>query len=109
MVRWGHVSPDINFENITRAVYRPDVFRNAALELGLPFSDGDCKLEGEHAGNWELALGTGSILVGPDLFMDGRQFDATQVREYLRSFEEVPALSDSVAAEELEAPQASIA
>ena len=94
MVRWGHISGEVGFENITRAVYRPEVYRRAAAALGLPISDRDCKLEGEHAGHWEMPLGKERVMLGPDRFMDDRVFDASRVRDYIRSFPSMTALSD---------------
>lgn len=94
MARWGHVSADVNYENITRSVYRPEVFRHAAASLGLPISDSDCKLEGVHEAFWEMELGKEKVLLGPDRFMDGRAFDATKVRDYVASFPKLSPLSE---------------
>lgn len=93
MIRWGHVGPEISFENITRSVYRPEVYRQAAADLGLPATDQDCKVEGEHSSHWQMIMGEQNVLIGPDRFMDDRRFDATRVREYIASFPDVLPLS----------------
>ena len=108
MVRWGHVTPEINIENITRAVYRPAVYRQAAAALGLPASEHDCKIEGEHEAPWQMAVSERNVLIGPDRFMDARRFDATRVRDYIASFAAVASLSERQAADELQQAQASI-
>ena len=93
MVRWGHAPESVNFENLTRAVYRPDVYREAARGLALPVTTEDFKSEGGHAGHWQLDLGGGPLEMGPDSFMDGRQFDPRQPRDYIASFDTLTPLS----------------
>jgi nitrate/nitrite transport system substrate-binding protein len=87
MLRWGQVDTDIKPETIAKAVYRPEVFRAAADELGLPYPEVDYKAEGIHERNWALMSGEETIDMGPDLFMDGRRFDASGYREYIEGFD----------------------
>jgi nitrate/nitrite transport system ATP-binding protein len=86
MLRWGQVDGAVKAEAIARAVYRPEVFRAAADELGLPYPEVDYKREGLHQGGWALMSGADTLEMGADLFMDGRQFDATRLQEYLAGF-----------------------
>jgi nitrate/nitrite transport system ATP-binding protein len=106
MMRWGHVSTDVSVENVTRTVYRADVYREAAAALGLATSDVDFKTEGDHAAAWQLTVGEEQLLMGPDSFMDGRQFDPEAVREHVGAFPSITPLSD---AQPEHKPQASIA
>jgi len=75
MQRWGHLPADINTRRLAEDIYRPDLYRMAALELGRPVPLTDYKSEGEHAGPWVLAQATTPIAMGPDLLLDGARFD----------------------------------
>ena len=68
-------------------VYRPEAFRDAAAEVGAPAPIVDEKVEGAHAQPWLLEEASEPIRMGPDLFFDGRPFDAAQPERYARSFE----------------------
>ncbi|OAN46603.1 nitrate ABC transporter [Paramagnetospirillum marisnigri] len=57
------------------AVFRPDLYRAAAQDLGLAVPLTDYKTEGEHAGPWMLVRATAPIAMGPDLLLDGSVFD----------------------------------
>jgi len=83
MLRWGQIDRTIKPETVAAAVYRPEVYRAAATELGLQYPEIDYKLEGTHPEGWALMSGEDTIVMGPDLFMDGRQFDANDVVGYL--------------------------
>ena len=86
MLRWGQVDGSAKPDTIAKAVYRPEVFRAAANDLGLPYPEVDYKLEGVHQGGWALMSGEDTLEMGADLFMDGRRFDATRLQEYLEGF-----------------------
>jgi ABC-type nitrate/sulfonate/bicarbonate transport system substrate-binding protein len=75
MQRWGQLGAGIEARRVAEDVYRPDLYRLAALELGLPVPLIDHKSEGSHAQSWILDKATAPILMGPDLFMDGARFD----------------------------------
>ena len=94
MVRWGHAPESVGFENVTRAVYRPGVYREAARALGLPVSADDCKVEGGHSTSWELGAVTENVSMGPDQFMDGRVFDPHRPHDYVASFAELPPVAE---------------
>jgi nitrate/nitrite transport system ATP-binding protein len=86
MQRWGQVDPGLNLESIAKSVYRPDVYRAAANALGMPYPEVDFKLEGVHSTGWALMSGEEALVMGEDLFMDGKAFDATKAQEYLDVF-----------------------
>jgi ABC-type nitrate/sulfonate/bicarbonate transport system substrate-binding protein len=75
MSRWGHVGADVDFRRVAEETYRPDLYRVAALELGLAMPLTDYKTEGEHAAPWMLDRATAAIAMGPDLLIDGARFD----------------------------------
>jgi ABC-type nitrate/sulfonate/bicarbonate transport system substrate-binding protein len=86
MLRWGQIGPEVDLEALARRVYRPDVYRHAAADLGAAAPLVDEKLEGAHAGPWLLEQATAPIRMGPDAFFDGRLFDAARAKAYAGSF-----------------------
>lgn len=72
MQRWGQASQDIDAMAIATKVYRPDIYRLAAQEVGEPCPAVDHKPEGVHTGNWQLSSGAGELQLGADLFFDGQ-------------------------------------
>lgn len=87
MLRWGQIGPEVDIPAIAEQVYRPDLFRIAAARAASPAPLVDEKVEGAHAGPWRLDEATSPIRMAPDLFFDGRLFDAAQPRRYAESFE----------------------
>ncbi len=83
MLRWGQISRMIDPYETARAVYRPDLYRQAAADLGLSAPIEDCKTEGTHAEPWVMAGTRGPIPMGRDLFCDGRWFDPNNLTGYL--------------------------
>jgi ABC-type nitrate/sulfonate/bicarbonate transport system substrate-binding protein len=81
MQRWGLASDGIDARRLAEEVYRPDLFRLAALELGQPVPLTDHKTEGDHAAPWVLDKATAPIAMGPDLMLDGARFDPFAVPE----------------------------
>lgn len=77
MDRWGHLPAGVNLRRTADEAYRPDIYRLAALELGLPVPLTDHKAEGLHADLWTLTQATSPITMGPDLLLDGARFDPT--------------------------------
>lgn len=86
MVRWGQLENAIDLRAVAEEVYRPDIYRAAAQNLGQLCPGVDYKLEGGHDSTWKLHEGSDSLLMGPDRFLDDRKFDPSQPLEYLRSF-----------------------
>ena len=87
MIRWRQVPADLNIRATAQAVYRPDIYREACDQLGLPYPDVDDKTEGHNAEPWTMPGAQGALTLGPDRFFDGRVFDPDQPRTYLRGFE----------------------
>ncbi|HEX5066369.1 MAG TPA: CmpA/NrtA family ABC transporter substrate-binding protein, partial [Myxococcota bacterium] len=76
MLRWGHVEKSLDVRAACEAVYWTELHREVAAELGIPRPDADEKIEGVHAAPWMLASRSGPIELGPDLLLDGSEFDA---------------------------------
>lgn len=73
--RWGQAPARLDGRAAAEAVYRPDLYRVAALGLGLPVPLTDYKTEGGHAGPWMLDKATAPIAMGPDRMLGGALFD----------------------------------
>ena len=86
MYRWGQIDTAIDIKKTAAEVYRPDIYREAAKELGVAFPTVDHKREGGHSGDWTLTQATAPIAMGPDRFFDGMQFDPDQLMAYLDGF-----------------------
>ena len=82
MIRWGQIPADIDIATAAASAYRPDLYRVAARELGIPTPMVDEKVEGLHSAAWMLDEATTPISMSPDLFFDGRPFDAAQPLRY---------------------------
>jgi ABC-type nitrate/sulfonate/bicarbonate transport system substrate-binding protein len=87
MLRWGQIGPQVNIPAIAEQVFRPDAFREAAGDLGVAFPLVDEKVEGAHAEPWLLEEASDPIRMAPDVFLDGRIFDAGQPAAYAASFD----------------------
>jgi len=86
MLRWGQLREPVRIAAVVDAVYRPDVYRAAAADLGIAVPAVDAKTEGEHAGPWRLDGGPAPIAMGADAFIDGRTFAMDAVADYLAAF-----------------------
>jgi nitrate/nitrite transport system substrate-binding protein len=78
MARWGQLREPLDLKAAAAAVYRPDLYRQAAAALGLVCPPFDRKPEGLHEQAWLLATPTDSFTLGPDRFFDGRVFDCAE-------------------------------
>lgn len=86
MARWGQMEKPVNFKKIAEDVYRPEIYREAAKELGVAYPTIDYKTEGSHGGAWTLDKASAPIAMGPDKFFDGMPFDPTKPIDYLKGF-----------------------
>jgi ABC-type nitrate/sulfonate/bicarbonate transport system substrate-binding protein len=86
MLRWGQIDASVDIQAVAEAVYRPDLFRQAAAQIGEAAPLVDEKVEGAHALPWQLDEASLPIPMAPDLFFDGRLFDAAQPRRYAEGF-----------------------
>jgi hypothetical protein len=74
MARWGYIEAGVDIAEMA-AIFRPDLYGEAARSLGLPVPMAVVKREGEHAGSWLLPAAMRAIEMGPDRFLDGVVFD----------------------------------
>ncbi|QGP80224.1 CmpA/NrtA family ABC transporter substrate-binding protein [Sphingobium sp. CAP-1] len=86
LVRWNMVDHDAATVAKAGAVFRPDIFRRALADSGVPMPGASMKLEG--AVNMPLAVGSrqGELTLGPDRFFDGRVFDPERIDDFLAGF-----------------------
>ncbi|MGD2131491.1 MAG: ABC transporter substrate-binding protein [Maricaulaceae bacterium] len=75
MIRWGQAPETTDVKSLARAVYRPDLWRTAAKDVGLSAPMRDSKIEGRHDRVWTLAAEPAPIEMPPDVFFHGRQFE----------------------------------
>lgn len=75
MVRWGQVAPRRDMRAVADRVFRSDIYRAAASELGLPCPLDDRKVEGAHPDPWIIPTNGAPVAMGPDSFLDGSVFD----------------------------------
>ncbi len=87
MLRWGQIGEAIDIRSVASEVYRPELYREAAVALGAPVPHQDYKTEGSHASSWTLSDASAPIVMGPDRFFDGRVFDPARPVDYLAGFE----------------------
>lgn len=86
MYRWGQLRDPIDIRALAEEVYRPDLYREAAQALGLPFPTVDYKTEGQHDQPWTLQEATEPMSLGKDRFLDGGVFDPLRPVDYLEQF-----------------------
>lgn len=87
MYRWGQIEQPLDIRKTAAAIYRPDLYREAAGALGKAYPTIDRKTEGTHAAAWTLTQATKPIAMGPDRFFDGRTYDPAKLVDYIRGFE----------------------
>lgn len=75
MVRWRQLAIPVDIATTAHAVYRPDLYREAASDLGVSAPLVDVKSEGTHAAPWTIEGTAGAIEMGSDLFFDGAVFE----------------------------------
>ncbi|ARJ64739.1 nitrate ABC transporter [Magnetospirillum sp. ME-1] len=75
MKRWDMAPAGLDTRSAAEAVFRPDLYRVAALALGLRVPLTDYKTEGAHAGPWTLLKATRPMEMGADLLLGGATFD----------------------------------
>ena len=74
MRRWGYLDDDVDVA-LAAAIFRPDLYAQAAASLGFSVPAALVKTEGYHAADWLLPASPTPITMGPDCFIDGAQFD----------------------------------
>jgi nitrate/nitrite transport system substrate-binding protein len=86
MLRWGQLDQAIDLAAVATAVYRPDIYREAAREIGEPYPLTDRKTENRHAEDWLLNASTQPISMGPDRFCDSLNYPGDGLLEYIEAF-----------------------
>lgn len=84
MIRWGHITNPVDIHTVADKVYRPDIFKAAADELGYITPAIDRKPEGLQTTGWQID----GIDLGPDLFFDEQIYLPDYPLEYLSKFEQ---------------------
>lgn len=74
MRRWGYVAKNAD-PGPAAAIFRPELYAQAACSLGLPVPTAFAKSEGHHSSDWLLPASPAPIPMGPDSFIDGAVFD----------------------------------
>jgi nitrate/nitrite transport system substrate-binding protein len=98
MVRWGYIEKPIDLRATRARVYRPDLHREAAADLGLAAPLVDEKVEGSHGSAWMLEEASAPIAMGPDRFFGRpalRSRRDRRVRGALRDLVAAPCASTS--------------
>jgi ABC-type nitrate/sulfonate/bicarbonate transport system substrate-binding protein len=85
MIRWGQAPRTADFAAAAQ-VYRPDIFREAAAEVGQGAPLIDLKPEGVHAAAWTLREATAPLAMVADTFVDGGVFDPLRPLDYVDGF-----------------------
>lgn len=80
MKRWGMAPAGLDSRAAAEQVFRPDLYRVAALALGLDVPLTDYKTEGGHTAPWKLLKATRPIGMGPDSMLGGATFDPFALR-----------------------------
>ena len=62
MIRWGQIEEPVDIRKTAGDVYRPDIYRDAVKDLGIPVPTIDWKTEGTHKESWTLTDATGPTL-----------------------------------------------
>lgn len=83
MVRWGHAPLDESGFAAAAAVFRPDIYRSALAGTDAILPGASAKVEGAISNPLGASSVKGRLILGPDRFFDGRQFDPDRAMEYL--------------------------
>ena len=97
MARWGQCRLPGDLDKLCAASYRTDLYLEATA-FGDAQPESAWKAEGAHPGEWEMAGRDRPVVLGADLFMDGRTFDGRDVAAYLAQ-DAIPAARPAVTAD----------
>lgn len=86
MYRWGQLDQCIDIRKTAEAVYRPDIYREAAAQIGIKFPSVIYKTEGEHRNTWPMQVQDQIFDLGADCFLDGQNFNPEKILDYLSGF-----------------------
>ncbi len=83
MVRWGMLDHSTENAQKAAATYAPDIYRDALDEIGAIIPTASLKVEGALTEPEYGGATNGRLLLGPDGFFDGRQFDPDDIDTYI--------------------------
>lgn len=83
MVRWKQVAHTPENADIARETYRPDLYREALMPLGIALPAANAKVEGALLRPTPVGSAGASLTLGPDGFFDGAPFDPDQLDAYI--------------------------
>ncbi len=83
MVRWNEYKHNPEGIAAARTCYRPDIYRKALAEEGIGIPSVSMKVEGALAEPIYVSTGEAELILGPDGFFDGRQFDPDLIDSYI--------------------------
>ncbi len=84
MVTAGHVAADSGDFALAQRVFRPDVYRAALGQMGVPLPNASAKLEGAIADPLGVGTTQGRLILGSDRFFDGIRFDPEAYEEMIK-------------------------
>jgi nitrate/nitrite transport system ATP-binding protein len=87
MTRWGQIHKPLDLRKVAERVYRPEFYRKAAQQLGIPLPLSDYKDEGLHAASWNRMGEEAALSMGADRFFDGKNFYAADPIGYLQDMD----------------------
>lgn len=85
MVRWQQVGHSAENAHKAAGTYRPDIYRAALDGMGIAVPSANAKVEGALAEVTALGAQGGRLMLGPDGFFDGAQFDPEALDLYIAS------------------------
>lgn len=85
MIRWGQAPEDLDIEDAV-SCYQPQLFRQAAGDVGLNAPLADSKTEGAHDTAWSLDGHSGPIEMTPDRLLGRAEFEPKRAAEDAVSF-----------------------
>ena len=83
MVRWGEVEASPANAEIAAATFRPDLYRAALADMGVPVPTEDYRLSGDHPSPHAIPSVNGPLELGPNRFFDGGVFDPNELDSYI--------------------------
>ncbi len=83
MVRWGEVEASPAHAEIAAATFRPDLYRAALADMGVPVPTEDYRLSGDNPAPHAIPSLNGPLELGPNRFFDGGVFDPNELDRYI--------------------------
>jgi nitrate/nitrite transport system substrate-binding protein len=84
MARWGQIDQPIDARTIVEHAYLPEVYRDVANELNIPYPEEDYRLDGARSNM--MGKLSDDIEIADTTFFDGHCFNPRQLTSYMESF-----------------------